>query len=552
MPESFSFNLVDEPWLPCLAEGARREELSLREVLARAPEIREIVDASPLVTAAVHRLLLAILHRCFGPASDGEWRKLWDRGTFDMGAVNEYLDKWRHRFDLFDARRPFYQVGGSGIPPVSVAKLAHERNDKNAAILFDHSLEDDPAPMSAAEAARHILAVQSFALGGLVSRLPGEGPSAKAAPLAKGLAVLLVGSNVFETLLLNLIQLDGASGQPFEFEPAQDLPAWEQDAPAQPEARYPYGYLDLLTWQSRRLFCVPWVDQEGKLGSKNAIVARGREFPEGFEVRTRETMVPYKRSTSATATDAPWLPLQLSRDKVLWRDSITLIQQTNSVTQQPRAFEWFAHLQQSNLVPRNLEASLSVFGLLYDPQKTAEAWLWRHERLPLPLAYLQLPELVAELERGVGVAENVRTVLGRRFATLARYLLIPGWDQLSESDRNKQWAEIKRPRRRKSRLDNLFATLNWERPYWTSLDSAFRTLMVDLAEAWGRGEQDGPLRAWAAVLRDAANEAFEGAVRSVEASGRGLRAAAEARASLHAQLSRELDRFLPTGKEETA
>src|SRR5258708_1796114 len=105
-----SFNLVDEPWLPALDASGGTVTLSLREALLRAPALREIFDPSPLVTAALHRLLLAVLHRTHGTADMAAWCAVWRRGEFDAAALNGYLDEWRPRFDLFDAERPFYQV----------------------------------------------------------------------------------------------------------------------------------------------------------------------------------------------------------------------------------------------------------------------------------------------------------------------------------------------------------------------------------------------------------------------------------------------------------
>ena len=65
---TISFNLIDEPWIPCILDGTR-VELGLRDVLAQAQQLREIRGDSPLETASLHRLLLAVLHRIFGPKS---------------------------------------------------------------------------------------------------------------------------------------------------------------------------------------------------------------------------------------------------------------------------------------------------------------------------------------------------------------------------------------------------------------------------------------------------------------------------------------------------
>src|SRR4051794_14370177 len=105
-----SFNLVDEPWIPCLLVGGEARELSLVNTLLRSTEIREVFDPSPLVTVALHRLLLAVLHRSFGPDNLAAWAELWRHGEWDRAALETYLGQWRERFDLFGAEWPFYQT----------------------------------------------------------------------------------------------------------------------------------------------------------------------------------------------------------------------------------------------------------------------------------------------------------------------------------------------------------------------------------------------------------------------------------------------------------
>lgn len=163
MPE---FNLVDREWIPCLRlAGNQSQELSLRDVLIEAHDIREVFDGSPLVTVALHRLLLTILHRNFGPTSFSEWKELWRRGKWDGEVITNYLEQWRHRFDLFDGERPFFQVKrmeNAGIQPVTL--LALEVSGSQAR-LFDHSFDDTLPALSFAAAARYVIARQSFSIG---------------------------------------------------------------------------------------------------------------------------------------------------------------------------------------------------------------------------------------------------------------------------------------------------------------------------------------------------------------------------------------------------
>ncbi len=166
----FSFNLVDEKWIPCIMPDGSRQERSLIDVLLMAGEITEIFDSSPLVTIALHRLLLAILHRNFGPANKEEWQRMWNEGKWQNDKLSAYFAKWHPRFELFDNKYPFYQCASlpfSGTDSKgklesyenSIASIAHELAiylDK--ATLFDHTTEASPPTLSSAEAARLLLA----------------------------------------------------------------------------------------------------------------------------------------------------------------------------------------------------------------------------------------------------------------------------------------------------------------------------------------------------------------------------------------------------------
>jgi len=103
----YSFNLIDEKWIPCILPDGNRVELSIQEVFKTAPDIMEIFDPSPLVTVALHRLLLAILHRNFGPSDKYAWQQIWDNRIWDTNQIMAYLSKWHDRFDLFDKNTPF-------------------------------------------------------------------------------------------------------------------------------------------------------------------------------------------------------------------------------------------------------------------------------------------------------------------------------------------------------------------------------------------------------------------------------------------------------------
>ena len=305
MTERFTFDLVDEPWIPCIrADDGMVVELGIRQALTEAPALREISDPSPLVTAALHRLLLAILHRTHGPATMREWAAIWEASAFDTARLDAYLDGHRDRFDLFDPERPFYQTTGvradypDYLKPMGV--LAHELLLGTPPTLFQQVPDD--LSFSPARAARTVVALQAFAVGGLISYQAKHGEPDKPfkysqdAPLKKGAVVLNRGASLFETLMLNLHRYAGDKGFPWDFDPDDDLAAWERlistdDDRAWQEGadRAPTGYIDLLTWQSRRLRLVPERDGDAVV-VRQAVVVRGPGFPAGWGEDLTETL----------------------------------------------------------------------------------------------------------------------------------------------------------------------------------------------------------------------------------------------------------------------
>src|SRR5207248_11132393 len=94
--------------------------------------------------------------------------------------------------------------------------------------LFDHSVDDRPASISAAEAARLLVACQGYAMGGRVSYEHKQHGSAHAGPLVKGALVVVQGDSLFQTMMLNLCWYN-EHGEPFPFERERDKPAWDRD-----------------------------------------------------------------------------------------------------------------------------------------------------------------------------------------------------------------------------------------------------------------------------------------------------------------------------------
>lgn len=514
-----NFNLVDESWIPCIfARGGRTKELGLRDTLVRATEIREMFDPSPLVTVALHRLLLAILHRRFGPSSLDEWRALWKRGAWDQPALDAYFREQHSRFDFFDEERPFYQTPRMDDADRRPAlRLAFGAAAGNNPTLFDHNCDDTPASLSPAEAARHVVATQAFAIGFGKSK-----PIYfQDTPLVRGFTVLAVGDNLFETLALNLVAYNNSD--PFR-RTDDDCPAWERNDRRIPTSRgtYPEGYLDYLTWQGRRIHVVP----EGEpVRIAQCQIQQNLKLAGGSDV----FFDPFK--CYKVDVKAGTFPLGLSAERALWRDSHTLFQQAEPTLQRPRLFNWLARidrLRRSGQIEARTEYSLAVFGLATDPGKPASVTLWRHERLPLLLAYLEDRELLDALRRALSLTEEAARALRDAGWALASQLLAPQWDPAQTKTRTK----TRQPRRED--IQPLADNLAVERFYWPRLEIPFRHLLVALpadpaAPDSEVGYGESVLPGWTRTVVAAARQAFRAATASLDTSARTYKAVARAR-----------------------
>ena len=525
-----SFNLVNEQWIPCRMTAGPAEMLSLRQALTRAHEVGAIQADSPLATAAIHRLLLAVLYRSGIASDDDGWSERWAARDIGPAAVAGYLDRWASRFDLFDAVHPFYQT--PGLRPEdggTVAKLMHELNAGNNAALFDHSLDQAPPSLAPSLAAQALVAIQAFAPGGLLSFEKGKlaDKSADAAPLVKAGLVLMTGGNLVETLLLNLFRIDEDAAVPFAHRRERDLPAWERDEPTRAMDRRPDGPVDLLTWQSRRVLLVPEQDEEA-LVVRKAVIMKGNQFPSGFVLGLHEPMVAFREVPKPAAGQDPMPPVGFRPERSLWRDSLALLMDLAPDTatkrtgfRRPRNLADLSRRDFSGTDPR---PRVTVLGLGVD---RAKLLLWRQEEFPLPLAYLDPDngELVARLEKSVALAVEAGHLLRSSVWKLSATVLSPD----NSPDRK--------------RVDALVGALAPERKYWSRLDVPFRRLIVDLAEDYARDGGSRSLGAWRHEVAQAAHSAFDVAAGAVEMHARGLKAAAEARGLFGALLSRQLREF---------
>jgi CRISPR system Cascade subunit CasA len=520
--------------------------MGISEVFLKASGIREIADPIPLVTAAIHRLLIAILHRslwperAYGPATAEEWLGIWNQGLWDTAAVQTYLARWRDRFDLFSEHHPFYQVASLDLNRGDfVAQLRF--HTKGNALLFDHSTKQDASPVTPAQATRLVLGYQSFDFGGTKTAEHGQ-KSANAALLNRSAVAIVRGTNLFQTLMLNLHKYNREDEEPFPSR-HDDSPAWERDQETRPMERRPNGYLDILTWQSRRIRVQPDLDGDGNWVVRRAVAMKGYQLPKGVYHHSYETMSAFRKREKAQANQEPWPPVGFTKDRALWRDSLAILQSVGEQRERPKTVTWLHDLVSIGAIERSSTFGMDFFGI---STNQARVEFWRHERLPLPLAYLEDNDLVGKLGDCLKTAEDIRNALVGSIYLLACQLLFSEKPEKALSKKSKDHAREK-----------VNKSLNPEAAYWPALEGPFKRFMVDLADQRPPYDPDAedakPLPAqqeWAGQVEKAARNAFATATSGLDTSARTLKALALAERAFSTRLHRILKATTETTEAE--
>ncbi|MFE7115396.1 type I-E CRISPR-associated protein Cse1/CasA [Streptomyces sp. NPDC057654] len=331
------FNLADDPWLPVILTDGGTAELSLREVLVRAHEVRALPLDAPSQVPPVLRVLLAVVHRALrGPADDGQWRVWWDRGAFDAQRVEAYLEEQRGRFALFDARAPFLQCGGlqalNGKTKTAALLVPHVASGHNVP-LFSAQRDAVPDALSPAQAARWLLHAHAWDTAAIKTGAVGD----EQAKLGKTLVnpvgslgqlgvVMPVGPTLWHTLMCNLLPLPPADPEAAEGE--GDRPVWERP-PLTPQwrERVPAGPLDLFTWPARRIRLIPEPDGAGGVVVRQVVVCAGDRisWAQGPDLRNWMLSEPHsawKRSTNLERKrkyPLVYWPVRHRVERQLWR-----------------------------------------------------------------------------------------------------------------------------------------------------------------------------------------------------------------------------------------
>ncbi len=509
------FNLITKPWIPVVSPEGKSTSVGIREALVNAHYLRQLGCALPHANAAIYRLLLAILHRVFGPADETEWQALWERGSFDALQLDTYLTRWQERFDLFSPTHPFYQNRHPKVEIKPANALLDAVAGGDSDTLFDHTFDAQPITLPADMAALILLAAQNFGLAGLCH--PQHKLFYADGTCSRAVVFLLQGKNLFESLMLNLVRYNRR--QPIEWAPRKtDLPAWEMDDPYEDERTIPNGYLDYLTWHSRKIWLFP-SHENGMPVVREITIAPGL-------VMNAEQLNPMHHYT--LDEDNGRKPIRFQEGRALWRDSSAIFDLKSNRSINPQALHWTQELISNGILPHR-RLQLAAYGMSTEPGKH-KVHFYRGEEFEFSDDLLNDSETVTALAEALDTAESLRRQLWGALSNLASLLLS------TESDLEEG---------RKANPDDVKRMIyHWgaEGFYWKELELPFFRLLDSLSDNNHQAKED-----WTQSLRRAGYMAFTHAAKQCGNDTKGLKAVAKATLQLRHGMKLVLE---PEQKEE--
>lgn len=516
-----AFNLLDEPWIPVRTLSGEVHEVSLTDALLHAGDYAALAETSPPNLIALYRVLLAVTHRAL-ITHHGTWKDTDRAGWFRKGLpeapIRAYLEQWRERFWLFHPQHPFMQVAALAEAEETKEKLkpwtqiALEGANGNTPVMFDHSLDDSPTAIPVALACRNLLGFLQFTPGGLVKIFR---DADKAGPLANTAAVMPSGQTLAETLLVGL--------HPWNAKAMDDQPAWEKAPPTttalRAEPTLATGPNDRYSRLSRAVLLIS--------GSEISSVRYVR-FAAGLAL-AEDANAPDPMACHRINKEGKSIRVSFTEGRSIWRELPSLVPDVSGKHNVPAAIlGWAANLY--NVMGRwDVPVQILTAGLASDQAKLLR---WRAERIELPGSFLTDPDAAAELRRQIRFAEEFYSRLRGICAGM-----------VSSTMPNPEHKDTKA--RAKTILENGPAAA----VFFSIAERSLPRLMQQIAAS----NIDTAHRDWTAMLKDAAEQAWESTRRSLGDSPAVMRAEARAYPKLRGLLrSLEQPETESTQEEATA
>lgn len=367
------FNLIREPWIPCVATDGEPIELSLRELFAQATTIRGVTGDIPQQVMPMLRIALAVLYGAYADRrGDCDemcdlWVEVWESDGFDMARIDAYLSRYEDRFDLLDECRPFFQTPdlqytAKDVDPLEAIIADVPKADRT---LFSMRSGSGVASVSFAEAARWLAFVQAYDTAGIKSPVVGNTHVTNSKVYApKGAVgtgwlgaiggIFVEGDNLFQTLVLNWVLYDPSTGDDADVLLGRDgdeAPWQKDDAPTTDMVLQGsfHGVVDALTLQARRVRLV--VDEEH--GRVTGCVVCYGDIVHAYDNNRSEQMTAWYLSANQAKKlgrnngNEPMMPRTHIASRNLWRGLAPVLQASGGRHRElrPGVISWLEEMQ---------------------------------------------------------------------------------------------------------------------------------------------------------------------------------------------------------------
>ena len=369
------FNLIDENWILVMESDCTVHSVSLKDALLNAHKYVDFAGEMPTVNVAIMRAMLAVLQTVFERMDETgqhvtledvdeaveRWGEIWRLKHFPEEPICSYIDEWHERFYLFHPERPFLQFMEAKAATEYEAKTLNgavsESNNKRR--LFSQRFGESKDRLTYSEAARWLITVNAYDSSSLKNAKDVESGGKESVGvgwLAKIGVVAAKGSNLFETLMLNLVLSDESESW------AANKPLWENDKPNADQRRkvaQPDNQAELLTFPSRKLLLV----REG-----DKVKGFHRMWGDFFDNRNAfiEQMTLWKYNKK----EACYYPELHDMSKQSWRE-FPVLADNNDENTQPGIVAWLKFLAENRQLPKGYIARFMFVGVTFDDKKSS-------------------------------------------------------------------------------------------------------------------------------------------------------------------------------------
>lgn len=391
--EQKEFNLIDEEWICVLWKDGAAGAVSIKEALLNAHTIVDLAGEMRTQDLTTLRLLLAIAHTIFSRVDEHgspapirtldqaleRWKNIWVMGRFPETPVQEYLKEWYEHFWLFHPKHPFYQIASDHRgTKFTAAKLDAEVSESsNKVRLFASHSGEGKRSLDYDEAARWLLHLVGFddtatkprenkenVKEGEEEQEKEENNEKTASPgtgwLGKLGLVYARGSNLFETMMLNMVLLNEGSCW------GSSKPVWEnrqENVRQRNLIAVPDNQAELLTVQFRKVHLL----------RKNGKVVEYRALSGDFFLGDNafaETMTLWKKGKKQTNMPEKFLPAEHQISRHLWQEFGAMVDQSDS-QRQPGIISWIGLLREEGCLPQNFIVHICAAALVYSSTKSS-------------------------------------------------------------------------------------------------------------------------------------------------------------------------------------